>query len=234
MHLFTTGVRGSSSLIGISEVSSSSWVVAAAERQHFNRAHHGVDCLGVRSILDMSLAPLDLTWRRGVAKQELKRKKTESCRAHFHIEPKWLSHTDSYVIVCPTGCHKTMMKIHHHRIHQIQTASCLLLSTNAFTLPNLRPILSPQSSSTRLMSSLVSIPQAIAASNDDGSIFIDGSWYMPNTRNAREEFRKGPRISGARYFDIDTVWWVLYVGVYILITWRHMWMCTCYERVMLM
>jgi hypothetical protein len=103
---------------------------------------------------------------------------------------------------------KTMVKIHH--IHQ--TAS-LFLFPNAFTTK--RPILSPrslqfsfksfQSSSTRLMA-LVSIPEAIAAHSRDDSIFVDGSWHMPNTRNARDEFRRGPRIVGARYFDIDTVW----------------------------
>ncbi|KAL3794203.1 hypothetical protein ACHAWO_010207 [Cyclotella atomus] len=100
-----------------------------------------------------------------------------------------------------------MVKIHH--IHQ--TAS-LFLFPNAFTTK--RPILSPrslqfsfksfQSSSTRLMA-LVSIPEAIAAHSRDDSIFVDGSWHMPNTRNARDEFRRGPRIVGARYFDIDTV-----------------------------
>jgi hypothetical protein len=54
---------------------------------------------------------------------------------------------------------------------------------------------------------LTSISEAIVAHRDDG-IFVDGSWHMPNTRDAREEFRRGPRVAGARYFDIDTVWCV--------------------------
>jgi len=34
--------------------------------------------------------------------------------------------------------------------------------------------------------------------------FVDGSWFLMN-RNARAEFEQGPRIAGAKYFDIDDV-----------------------------
>ena len=86
-----------------------------------------------------------------------------------------------------------------HLVHQ----AALLLVTDAFTY---KPVSSFSSLSTSRKMTLISIPDAVAAHSNDGSIFIDGSWHMPNTRNAREEFRKGPRIGGARYFDIDTVW----------------------------
>ncbi|KAL7533634.1 hypothetical protein ACHAXR_005357 [Thalassiosira sp. AJA248-18] len=64
---------------------------------------------------------------------------------------------------------------------------------------------------------LVTIQQAINAhknspTKDDGSgprsIFIDGSWHMPvgsTPRNGRSEYKAGPRIPGAYYFDIDDV-----------------------------
>lgn len=47
---------------------------------------------------------------------------------------------------------------------------------------------------------------AITAHNKDNNIFIDGSWHMPKTRNGRREYMMGPRIEGAKYFDIDDVW----------------------------
>jgi thiosulfate/3-mercaptopyruvate sulfurtransferase len=62
---------------------------------------------------------------------------------------------------------------------------------------------------------LVTIPQAIEAhkhNNQNGilskNIFIDGSWHMPvgsTPRNGREEFKRGPRIKDALYFDIDDI-----------------------------
>ena len=63
-------------------------------------------------------------------------------------------------------------------------------------------------------SNLVTVQQAIEAHkqnrNQDGSrnIFIDGSWHMPmgdQPRNGRLEYIAGPRIVGAKYFDIDDI-----------------------------
>lgn len=42
---------------------------------------------------------------------------------------------------------------------------------------------------------------------DDGKNvrFIDGTWWLDKSRNGRQEFENGPRISRARYLDIDDV-----------------------------
>lgn len=56
---------------------------------------------------------------------------------------------------------------------------------------------------------LVSVEEAIRAhKSDEKNVFVDGSWHMPvgeSPRNGRSEFAAGPRIPGARYFDIDDV-----------------------------
>lgn len=37
-------------------------------------------------------------------------------------------------------------------------------------------------------------------------VFVDGSWWLPTmNRKARDEYEKGPRITGAKFFDIDDV-----------------------------
>ena len=56
-------------------------------------------------------------------------------------------------------------------------------------------------------SSPVTIKQAIEAhkSNKSNNKFIDGSWFMPGTRNGRSEYISGPRIPRALYLDIDDI-----------------------------
>ena len=89
-----------------------------------------------------------------------------------------------------------------------------LLATRAFKPPSHLTIArTPQ----RYMS-LVTIPEAITAHADEDSVFVDGSWYMPNTRDGREEFQLGPRITGARYFDIDDVWLVAHDTLFPVVT----------------
>jgi len=46
-----------------------------------------------------------------------------------------------------------------------------------------------------------------ADSNSSNVIFVDGSWYLPNIpdRNARKEYEAGPRIEGAKFFDVDDI-----------------------------
>jgi len=55
---------------------------------------------------------------------------------------------------------------------------------------------------------LVSVPDAIG-SHDDGDTsnvkFIDGTWWLDKSRDGRKEFENGPRISKARYLDIDDI-----------------------------
>lgn len=75
------------------------------------------------------------------------------------------------------------------------------------------PVISRATSSLLSMSSpdknLVSIQDGLQAhATDPRAIFIDGSWHMPvgeSPRNGRAEYQTGPRIAGAKYFDIDDV-----------------------------
>jgi len=53
---------------------------------------------------------------------------------------------------------------------------------------------------------LISIPDAIALSSDNSNVkFIDGSWWLGGERNGRTEFENGPRITNARFLDIDDI-----------------------------
>jgi len=57
------------------------------------------------------------------------------------------------------------------------------------------------------MKNILSPEECLALSTDNNNVvFVDGSWHMPNTnRNARAEYEAGPRIAGAKYFDVDDV-----------------------------
>lgn len=64
------------------------------------------------------------------------------------------------------------------------------------------------SGSSILGKTLVSVPDAIGLHDegDRGYVkFIDGTWWLDKSKNGREDFEKGPRISKARYLDIDDV-----------------------------
>eukprot|EP00522_Entomoneis_paludosa_P012020 CAMPEP_0172443926 /NCGR_PEP_ID=MMETSP1065-20121228/4104_1 /TAXON_ID=265537 /ORGANISM="Amphiprora paludosa, Strain CCMP125" /LENGTH=352 /DNA_ID=CAMNT_0013194321 /DNA_START=91 /DNA_END=1149 /DNA_ORIENTATION=+ len=51
----------------------------------------------------------------------------------------------------------------------------------------------------------ISIAQAQKLHASDAT-FLDGSWWMPNSpQTARQRFEEGPRIAGARFFDIDDI-----------------------------
>ncbi|CAB9518501.1 mercaptopyruvate sulfurtransferase [Seminavis robusta] len=51
---------------------------------------------------------------------------------------------------------------------------------------------------------IVSVEESLQVFGEPGVVFVDGSWFLKD-RNGREEFEAGPRIPGARYFDIDDV-----------------------------
>lgn len=51
---------------------------------------------------------------------------------------------------------------------------------------------------------LVSVRESIQVHGEPGVVFVDGSWFLKD-RNSREEFEAGPRIPGARFFDIDDI-----------------------------
>ena len=51
---------------------------------------------------------------------------------------------------------------------------------------------------------LISVAECLSLHNEDGVIFVDGSWFLKD-RHGREEFETGPRIPGARFFDIDQI-----------------------------
>jgi thiosulfate/3-mercaptopyruvate sulfurtransferase len=52
---------------------------------------------------------------------------------------------------------------------------------------------------------LVSVPDAISLHESSNVKFIDGSWFLGSDRNGRQEYEKGPRISKARFLDIDEI-----------------------------
>ena len=59
--------------------------------------------------------------------------------------------------------------------------------------------------SAALSSNLVSVDDCLAAFGDDNVKFIDGSWHLANDRDGRSDYEAGPRISGAKFFDIDDI-----------------------------
>lgn len=54
---------------------------------------------------------------------------------------------------------------------------------------------------------VVSVSDAIGLHKDNeiDVKFIDGTWWQEKNKNGRADFERGPRISGARYLDIDDV-----------------------------
>lgn len=54
------------------------------------------------------------------------------------------------------------------------------------------------------LNQVVSVPEAISLHSSKNVKFVDGSWFLKD-RNGRQEFEKGPRIAGARFFDIDDI-----------------------------
>jgi len=51
---------------------------------------------------------------------------------------------------------------------------------------------------------LLSIEECMTLHNEPGIVFLDASWYLKD-RDGRADFESGPRIPGARYFDINDV-----------------------------
>ena len=82
-------------------------------------------------------------------------------------------------------------------------------SSHAFrsSISPIRQLTTLSMSSSSSSTSLVTIKQAIEVhkSNKSNNKFIDGSWFMPGTRNSRSEYISGPRIPGALYLDIDGI-----------------------------
>lgn len=107
-----------------------------------------------------------------------------------------------------------LFKQSYHTTTTSQLPSLRVRGTSS--APNLsRHFLSSSFTTLAMSSNLVSIQEAIEAHttnnlNKDGSknIFIDGSWHMPvgsTPRNGRAEYKSGPRLPGAYYFDIDDI-----------------------------
>lgn len=67
-------------------------------------------------------------------------------------------------------------------------------------------ILTRSMSNALNLGKVVPIRQAIQLHSDPPSNikFVDGSWFLKD-RSGREEFQLGPRIAGARFFDIDDI-----------------------------
>lgn len=57
-----------------------------------------------------------------------------------------------------------------------------------------------------LSGNLVSVESCVEAHNSKHSpIFVDASWYLSPDQNGRVDYEAGPRIDGAKFFDIDDV-----------------------------
>ena len=56
-----------------------------------------------------------------------------------------------------------------------------------------------------LSGNLVSVEDCLAAFGDNDVKFVDGSWHLAADRDGRDDYESGPRISGARFFDIDDI-----------------------------
>jgi len=52
---------------------------------------------------------------------------------------------------------------------------------------------------------LINVQDAIAVSREKNVKFIDGSWWLGKERDGRQDFETGPRISNARFLDIDSI-----------------------------
>jgi hypothetical protein len=53
---------------------------------------------------------------------------------------------------------------------------------------------------------LWSVEECLAAHRGkENVVFVDGSWYHKGNRDGRQEFLAGPRIPGARYFDMTDI-----------------------------
>lgn len=50
---------------------------------------------------------------------------------------------------------------------------------------------------------LVTVDDCLAAFGS--AVFLDGSWHLSKERNARAEYEAGPRIEGAKFFDVDDI-----------------------------
>lgn len=107
---------------------------------------------------------------------------------------------------------------------QAKTATCLVsrqlspLAFHSYTSRSLYPSRLRFNTGLKMYSSsligkvFVSIEEGIDAldqtkkKNDvDTVVFVDGSWWLGKVRDARSEFEAGPRIAGARFFDIDDI-----------------------------
>ena len=57
-----------------------------------------------------------------------------------------------------------------------------------------------------LSGNLVSVESCVEAhSSKHSPIFVDASWYLSPDQNGRVDYEAGPRIDGAKFFDIDDV-----------------------------
>ena len=122
-------------------------------------------------------------------------------------------------------------RITHIRDHNIKLSWCIMqaasficitmvllaarltssfVTRSHFTLPvvSVRSFASSKSSLKATTSSNVeiSIEQAKDLHGTYGVTFLDGSWWLPTTgKHGRTIYEQGPRIQGARFFDIDDI-----------------------------
>jgi len=88
------------------------------------------------------------------------------------------------------------------------TAKLLLTSSFTSTVSRLSSISSTAVLMSSLSGNLVSVEKCLQAYHDDKAstvVFVDGSWHLSADRDGRVEYEAGPRIVGAKFFDIDDI-----------------------------
>lgn len=90
-----------------------------------------------------------------------------------------------------------------HRV--VPSANIFVVAATAATAVSSMFTRSMMSTASALnLDKVIPVPEAIELHSQQKVKFVDGSWFLAG-RNGREEFKKGPRITGAAYFDIDDI-----------------------------
>ena len=92
----------------------------------------------------------------------------------------------------------------HMFAHGFDISKTKYISGRTFTSLNMNK---DEDANDILAKRLLSVQECIDIhkSKNDNVVFIDGSWHLDKSRNGRTEYEAGPRISNARYFDIDDI-----------------------------
>jgi len=101
----------------------------------------------------------------------------------------------------------------HYRVNKLSRMVHSFGIHKRNTVPNQRKQFTTTTTTTLKASSsiiagkqFVSVDECVQIKKDDPSVvFVDGSWHLDKSRNGKSEYETGPRIAGAKYFDIDDI-----------------------------